>query len=89
MKRVEGLPRTPYIMQCCKTLEDANEHESDLVLVTVIRLYGFVEQSINWVTNRLVANEVNAPIWMQSASLRGELNTYWSSVPDNLKNNCE
>lgn len=87
MKRVEALPRTAYIIYCCKVLESAAEHESDLFLVTMIRLYGFVESVTNSIMNRLNASDSTAPVWMQIASLRRELDLYWASVPPQVKRN--
>lgn len=87
MKKIDGLPRTAYIIHCCKVLEDAAEYESDLVLVTIIRLYGFVEMLNAAIMSRLYANGISAPIWMQVASIQRELETYWATVPDSLKEN--
>jgi hypothetical protein len=86
MKRIEGQPLSPYIIHCCKVLGDAREHESDLTLVAMIRLYGFVEQVISSVTNRLNATEISAPVWMQIAGLRKDLHTYWATLPPQIKN---
>lgn len=87
MKRIEVLPRTAYIVYCCKALESAAEYESDLFLVTMIRLYSFVESVANSVTNGLNASDLTAPVWMQISSLRRELDSYWASVPSHIKSN--
>lgn len=87
MKKIDGLPRTPYIIHCCKVLEDAAEYESDIVLITIIRLYGFVELVNTAIMNRLHANGISAPIWMQIASIQRELQAYWATVPTQMKEN--
>jgi len=88
-KRTEGLQHTSYIDYNCQILQETAEQESDLVLVSMVRLKSVVDSAYRYIPFKGIPqrNETQAPVWMQMKSARSEIEHYWASLPPNLQQN--
>lgn len=80
LRKIESLQHSPYLDYCCKSLEQAREYPSDLILVAATRLQ-CMSESIQ--RSLLIKNE--GPI--VPSCMRAELVSYWQSLPDHLRSN--
>jgi hypothetical protein len=81
------MPYTTYIETCCHTLAGAGEYPTDVYLVGLVRLQRFVRK----IALSLPSNELEplwsptTPVGMYVKSLEEELQSYQSSLPQQLK----
>lgn len=82
-RRMHDFQHTDYLRQCCETLYDYQEFESDRNLVALTQLQRLVSKAIsvfpnhefNADTDRSVRPDFYAPLYMTLSSLRSELET--------------
>ncbi|RDW87937.1 hypothetical protein BP5796_03631 [Coleophoma crateriformis] len=86
-KKCEGLQHSAYLEFCCQLLTEAAEHESDLLLVALVRLHSLVEPLSKNLSSRLFNDESKAPIWMHINSVRVAIQHFWDSLPSSLQQN--
>lgn len=90
LRRVESLQPTPYIYHNCKVLYGSAEYESDLVLVSLVRLQCIIESFQRTILSASVAHgESKMPAWMYIKAARAELQDFWMSLPPELRSNCQ
>lgn len=88
VKKMDGLPYSPYIEYSCQVLHEAAEHEIDLILVACVRLQAIVESINRNITAKSSITDIpKAPHWMHATSIRSEFQTILVSLPPNLQNN--
>ncbi|RDL40971.1 uncharacterized protein BP5553_00950 [Venustampulla echinocandica] len=88
LRRMECLQHTPYIDHNCKLLYDSAEYESDLVLVTLVRLQCIVESFQRTLLNEsMTPHGSKVPAWMYIKSARAELQDFWTSLCPRLRSN--
>jgi hypothetical protein len=83
IKRHEGLQNSPYIQYTCQVLEEAAEYDSDLVLVSLVRMQVILESAYKSLPIKIAGDETKAPVWMHIKAARAELQKHWDSLkPD-------
>jgi hypothetical protein len=89
VKRTEGLAFSSYIEFCCQTLQERAEHESDIVLVALVRLEFLIHPIDELLSKKSSMEDHSAPIAMHIRSIRANLDRFWSSIPANIQQNRE
>ena len=82
---------TTYILECCHKLEQAGEFESDVILVRLVRLQEIryrMGHSFPYDGSHAVSSP-DAPTEMFVRMWRRELETFWSTLPIEHRENCE
>jgi hypothetical protein len=88
IKKIDGLPISPYIEYSCQVLQDAAELDTDLILVACVKLQAIVESINGNTTMRSPSSDGHkAPLWMHTASGRSDIQNVLDSLPPNLQNN--
>lgn len=83
VKKHDGLQHSPYIDYTCQVLEEAAELDSDLVLVSLVRMQCILETAFKGLPLKCTPNSIKAPVWMHIKSARAELQRHWDSLrPD-------
>lgn len=88
VKRHEGLQNSPYIEYTCQVLEEAAEQDSDLVLVSLVRMQCIVDSAYRGLPFKIAADDVKAPVWMHVKSARSELQKHWASLRPDIQQHC-
>jgi len=66
----------------------ASEHESDLLLVALVRLQSIIEAMYRNISLRTHAtDDQRAPTWMYIKSVKSDLEKLWASLPASLQSN--
>jgi hypothetical protein len=83
VKKYEGLQYSPYIEYACQVLEEAAEQDSDLVLVSLVRMNCIVDSAYKSLPIKTAGDGIKAPVWMHVKAARSELQKHWDSLrPD-------
>ncbi|RDW72822.1 hypothetical protein BP6252_06729 [Coleophoma cylindrospora] len=85
--KCEALQHSAYLEFCCQALTEAAEHESDLLLVALVRLHSLIEPISKNLSSRAFNDESKAPIWMHINSVRVAVQNFWDSLPSSLQQN--
>lgn len=85
VKRTEGLPFSAYVEFCCQTLEQRSEHESDLLLVALVRLECLIRPIDELLTKKSFSDDHSAPIAMHIKAIRMSLERFWDSLPPSIQ----
>lgn len=73
-KRLDALRYTPYVEECCQVLADANEYQTDVYLVRLVRLQriaNIIAQTLP--TDGTELHNLRAPIGMYIKSIQKDL----------------
>jgi hypothetical protein len=73
---------------CCDRLLTASEHDSDLLLVALVRIQSIIEALYRDLSHNH-AEAQRAPTWMHLASVEKDLEKLWTSLPSKLQSNRE
>jgi hypothetical protein len=87
VQRHEGLQNSPYIEYTCQVLERSAEHDSDLVLVSLVRMQCIVESAYKSLPVKIAGDETKAPVWMHVEAARVELQKQWDSLRPEIQKN--
>jgi hypothetical protein len=87
VQRHEGLQNSPYIKYTCQVLEQSAEHDSDLVLVSLVRMQCIVESAYKSLPVKILGEETKAPVWMHVKAARVEVQKQWDSLRPELQQN--
>ncbi|PMD35134.1 hypothetical protein L207DRAFT_466175 [Hyaloscypha variabilis F] len=80
IKRHEGLQYSPYIEYTCQVLEESAECDSDLILVSLVRMQYIVESAYKGLPLKSSADDIKAPVWMHVKAARSELQKHLDSL---------
>jgi hypothetical protein len=80
VKRHEGLQHSPYIDYTCQVLEETADLESDLVLVSLVRMQCIVDSAYKSLPLKCAGENIKAPVWMHIKAARAELQNHWDSL---------
>ncbi|KAI1454870.1 hypothetical protein F4805DRAFT_438223 [Annulohypoxylon moriforme] len=90
-QRIDPPRYTPYIDQCLKDLEADQEHESDALLVQLVRIQNLSERIAQLHAKDHTSNELNtitrAPASAYSNMFHVELEKFTASLPPNIASN--
>jgi hypothetical protein len=91
VRKSEVMHHTPYLDNCCKVLQEAQEYPSDAVLAALVRLQCIAESfQRNLVhTYEGPVEETKAPSWMYIQGMRSELQQFWMSISPELRTDSE
>ena len=87
VQKHEGLQNSPYIEYTCQVLERSAEHDSDLVLVSLVRMQCIVESAYKNLPVKIAGDETKAPVWMHVKAARVEVQKQWDSLRPELQQN--
>jgi hypothetical protein len=91
IKKTDGLQFSSYMDYNCKVLENANEYESDQLLVAFVRLQVISESYHRNVLSKSKesrdSDDLKTPSWMYVKAFRKELQDTWKSFPPTLQQN--
>ncbi|KUJ23485.1 uncharacterized protein LY89DRAFT_663914 [Mollisia scopiformis] len=85
VKRTEGLNFSPYIDFCAQTLEERAEHESDILLVSLVRLECIITPVDNLLTKKSFADDYRAPISMHIKAVRTNMERFWVNLSHSIQ----
>jgi uncharacterized membrane protein YcgQ (UPF0703/DUF1980 family) len=80
VKRHEGLQYSPYIEYTCQVLDEAADQDSDLVLVSLVRMICLVDSAYKSLPIKTTVDDIKAPVWMHVKAARSELQKHWDSL---------
>lgn len=91
-KRMDALQWTPYLDECCRTLEKYGEYQSDIYLVYLVRQQHIIDKiertfSLERQEKLDSSGRPTAPAGMYFRSLAAELRNLRDSLPLNLQQN--
>ncbi|KAF2458685.1 hypothetical protein BDY21DRAFT_341047 [Lineolata rhizophorae] len=86
-KKLEAMKWTPYLDDCCRVIEASREYESDVILVTLIRLQEIVSRLMLSLPydDPDFPQKGSVPLAVVTKSFQTELNMFKESVPRNLR----
>lgn len=91
IKKTDGIQYSSYMDYNCKVLENANEYESDQLLVAFVRLQVVAESYHRNVLGKSNqsrdSDDLKTPSWMYVKAFRKELQDLWKSFPPKLQQN--
>jgi hypothetical protein len=83
----EGLQYSSYIDYTCQVLEEAVEQDSDLVLVSLVRMQCIVDAAYKNLSTKSTADDIRAPAWMHIKAARSQLEKYWALLKPDIQQN--
>src|SRR5258708_7074844 len=89
VKRHEGLQYSPYIEYTCQVLEEAVEQDTDLVLVSLVRMQIIVDMAFKNLPLKSAGDDIKAPVWMHVKAARADLQKHWDSLRPDIQQNCK
>lgn len=73
----------------CTILEEAQEHQSDLLLVSLVRLQNIIEPVNRLFLDKMRVDESSVPVWMVVKLVQTELESLWTSLPPSIQQDCK